>query len=94
MLFLIPIPTTSFPLQQPHSHSHSNDLIPIPQVSLKQVAVNGMKQYVRSRNQPAPESVKRAKQLPYPLPTHPLFSEGKNDKTALKSDFSTILYFL
>ena len=41
--------------------------------AMKRVSENAQKQYVRSRNQPAPESVKRAKQLPEPLPLHPLF---------------------
>lgn len=43
-------------------------------VDLKRISENAQKQYVRSRNQPAPESIKRAKQLPVPLPLHPLFS--------------------
>lgn len=41
--------------------------------SLQQVAVNAQKQYVRSRGQPSPESIKRAKQLPQNVPMHPLF---------------------
>ena len=32
-----------------------------------------MKQYLKSRNPPAPESVKRAKELPTLLPPHPIF---------------------
>ena len=40
---------------------------------LNRVSENAHKQYVRSRGQPAPESVKRAKQLPDSLPVHSLF---------------------
>ena len=49
---------------------------PHPQVALKEVADNGMKQYVKSRNTPSPESVTRAKKLTASLVTvqyHPLF---------------------
>ena len=49
-------------------HAHSSELD-----SLKQVADNAQKQYVRSRGQPSPESVKRAKQLPQNVPMHPIF---------------------
>jgi ATP-dependent RNA helicase DDX54/DBP10 len=52
-------------------HVNNNDL-----ESLKQVASNGLKQYIRSRNPPAPESVKRAKELPTLLPLHPLFGKA------------------
>ena len=37
------------------------------------MAENAQKQYVRSRGQPSPESVKRAKQLPQNIPMHPIF---------------------
>ena len=43
--------------------------------SLKQVADNAQKQYVRSRGQPSPESIKRAKQLPQNIPLHPIFQQ-------------------
>ena len=49
-------------------HDHSSELD-----SLKQVADNAQKQYVRSRGQPSPESVKRGKQLPQNIPMHPVF---------------------
>ena len=52
-------------------HAHSSDELD----SLKQVADNAQKQYVRSRGQPSPESVKRAKQLPQNIPLHPLFQK-------------------
>ena len=42
---------------------------------LKRVSENSQKQYVRSRSQAAPESVKRAKKLLSPLPLHPMFEE-------------------
>ena len=41
--------------------------------SLKQVADNAQKQYVRSRGQPSPESIKRAKHLPQNVSMHPIF---------------------
>ena len=44
-------------------------------VELKRVSENAQKQYVRSRGQPAPESVKRAKSLPDCNPVHPMFEE-------------------
>lgn len=40
---------------------------------LKRVSENAQKQYVRSRTQPAPESIKRAKKLPESIPLHPMF---------------------
>lgn len=40
---------------------------------LKKVSENAQKQYVRSRGQPAPESIKRAKKLPACIPMHPMF---------------------
>lgn len=43
--------------------------------SLKQVADNAQKQYIKSRGQPSPESVKRAKQLPQNVPMHPIFQQ-------------------
>ena len=46
---------------------------PHPQAALKEVAENGMKQYLKSRNQPSPESVTRAKKLNTTLIEHPLF---------------------
>ena len=51
-------------------HAHSSELD-----SLKQVADNAQKQYTRSRGQPSPESVKRAKQLPQSIPMHPIFQQ-------------------
>ena len=48
-------------------------LLEISQVDLKKVSENAQKQYVKSRPQPSPESVKRSKELPFPLPSHPLF---------------------
>lgn len=39
---------------------------------LKGVSENAQKQYVRSRSQPAPESIKRAKKMPACIPLHPL----------------------
>ena len=49
-------------------HASSPDLS-----DLKKVSENAQKQYVRSRGQPAPESVKRAKRLPECIPLHPMF---------------------
>ncbi len=49
-------------------HASSPDLS-----DLKKVSENAHKQYVRSRGQPAPESVKRAKKLPESVPLHPMF---------------------
>lgn len=44
--------------------------------SLRRVADNAQKQYLRSRPSPAPESIKRAKDLDVSqLGIHPLFSE-------------------
>lgn len=51
-------------------HARSSELD-----SLKQVADNAQKQYVRSRGQSSPESVKRAKQLPQSVPMHPIFQQ-------------------
>ncbi|XP_072456470.1 ATP-dependent RNA helicase DDX54 isoform X4 [Notamacropus eugenii] len=49
--------------------------------SLRRVAENGHKQYVRSRPGPSPESIKRAKDLdPTLLGLHPLFSSRFEDK--------------
>ena len=39
------------------------------------VSENAQKQYVKSRSQPAPESVKRAKELPAVIPLHPIFGK-------------------
>ena len=36
-----------------------------------------MKQYLKSRNPPAPESVKRAKKIPTLLPSHHIFGSEK-----------------
>ena len=44
------------------------------QEALRRVVDNSMKQYVRSRPAPSPDSVRRAKEL-QPPPVHPLFSE-------------------
>ena len=55
-------------LQKFHARSSELD-------SLKQVADNAQKQYVRSRGQPSPESVKRAKQLPENILMHPIFQQ-------------------
>lgn len=51
-------------------HSTSSELD-----ALKKVSTNAQKQYIKSRSQPAPESVKRAKDLPQVLQLHPVFSE-------------------
>ena len=51
-------------------HSSSSELD-----ALKKVSMNAQKQYIRSRNQPAPESVKRAKDLPQVVQLHPMFEE-------------------
>ena len=51
-------------------HARSSELD-----SLKQVADNAQKQYVRSRGQSSPESIKRAKQLPQSIPMHPIFQQ-------------------
>ncbi len=56
-----------------HALTTSPDL-----ADLKRVSENAQKQYVRSRNQPAPESIKRAKQLPVPLPLHPMFTSDSH----------------
>lgn len=42
---------------------------------LQKVAKNAQKQYIRSRSQPSPESVKRAKELPLVLPIHQMFEK-------------------
>ena len=46
------------------------------QISLRQVAANGYKQYIKSRPNASSESVKRSKQIDTAtLPVHPLFSK-------------------
>ena len=46
------------------------------QISLRQVAANGYKQYIKSRPSASSESVKRSKQIDTAtLPVHPLFSK-------------------
>ena len=52
---------------------------------LHKVAQNAQKQYVKSRSQPAPESVKRAKDLPSILPTHPMFVQLCSQEDMAKS---------
>ena len=44
------------------------------QEALRRVVDNSMKQYIRSRPAPSPDSVRRAKEL-QPPPVHPMFSE-------------------
>lgn len=51
-------------------HSNSSELD-----ALKKVSTNAQKQYIRSRNQPAPESIKRAKNLPQIIQLHPMFKD-------------------
>jgi len=47
------------------------------QISLRQVAANGYKQYIKSRPSASSESVKRSKQIDTAtLPVHPLFKSG------------------
>ncbi|XP_020602543.1 ATP-dependent RNA helicase DDX54-like [Orbicella faveolata] len=54
------------------AHDQSHDLI-----SLRQVAANGYKQYIKSRPSASSESVKRSKQIDTAtLPVHPLFKSG------------------
>ena len=49
---------------------------PVELDELHRISTNAQKQYVRSRTQPAPESVKRAKDLvPSVLPAHPMFEQ-------------------
>ena len=50
-----------------------------------------MKQYLKSRNPPAPESVKRAKGLPTLLPSHPIFGTEKEREVCYIIYISSIL---
>uniref|UniRef100_A0A1X7TF89 RNA helicase n=2 Tax=Amphimedon queenslandica TaxID=400682 RepID=A0A1X7TF89_AMPQE len=49
-------------------HNNNEEL-----VSLRKVAENGMKHYIKSRNLSSPESIRRAKELANSLHPHPLF---------------------
>ena len=51
-------------------HATSSDLS-----AAQGVADNALKQFVRSRPPPSPESVKRAKRLPKVIPVHPVFRQ-------------------
>ena len=60
------------------------------QISLRQVAANGYKQYIKSRPSASSESVKRSKQIDTAtLSVHPLFSKCQSPvRYRLKDDGS------
>lgn len=64
------------------AHDKSHDL-----VSLRQVAANGYKQYIKSRPNASSESVKRAKKIDTgALSSHPLFKLSSKEATSTKVD--------